>query len=194
MSKESTLTELKDMALIRLALENNQQAWSEIVRRYNSKVMSTVYRIHNNRTEAEDIVQEVFIELAKSLKNFKGEAALSTFIYRITVNTTYKHIKKNEKKNFATVAIDYFSNILSDTKEIAPSEILEKEDTKKVVHAALKKLSTDKRTALILFEIEELTLKEISEILKLPLQTVWSRVYNARKDLLKILKKTRGIK
>jgi len=188
MVKPLKIKELDDRALVEMALEGNQPAWREIVNRYYGKVMATAYRIHNNKNEVEDIVQNIFIELAKSLKNFKWEASLSTFIYRISVNTTYKYIKKNQKRKFVSDAVDFFSHMMNHGEDKEnPFEILKKEDNIKALNAALKKLSTEKRVALVLFETEGLTLKEISEILKLPLQTVWSRVYNGRKDLLKIL-------
>jgi len=125
MVKPLKIKELDDRALVEMALEGNQPAWREIVNRYYGKVMATAYRIHNNKNEVEDIVQNIFIELAKSLKNFKWEASLSTFIYRISVNTTYKYIKKNQKRKFVSDAVDFFSHMMNHGEDKEnPFEIL----------------------------------------------------------------------
>ncbi len=181
---------LDDGKLIDLALEKNQRAWRELVNRYYGKVHATVYRISGSRDESEDIAQEVFIELAKSLKNFRREAQFSTFVYRVSVNTAYRLLKNRENRSFVTDAIDFLSNMFTGkNSEKSPFEILKGVESIGKINVALKQLSVEKRAAIVLFEVEGIPLKDIAQIFKLPLQTIWSRVYNGRKDLLHTLKK-----
>ncbi|HNW82039.1 MAG TPA: RNA polymerase sigma factor [bacterium] len=176
------LSEMDDMDLLDLAVESkDQKAWTELVKRYYSKVSATVYRIFGYNAEAEDIVQEVFMELAKSVKNFRRDSSFSTFLYRVSVNTAYRYIKRNTSKDVVSDSIEFLSNMLLSKKD--EDFTYEKKEQSVIVNKALKTLSPEKRMALVLFEVEDLTLKEIAEVLKVPLQTVWSRVYNGRKEL-----------
>lgn len=180
--KVSSLSEKDDLTLLDLAVEGgDQRAWTELVRRYYGKVSATVNRIFGYNSEAEDIVQEVFMELAKSVQNFRRDSSLSTFLYRVSVNTAYRYIKRNTSKDVVSDSIDLLANtVLSKDEGDFP---VEKKETALTVNSALRSLTQDKRVAIVLFEVEGLTLKEISDILKVPLQTVWSRIYNGRKEL-----------
>lgn len=193
MTVTHSFKELEDNALLSMALDQNQKAWQELVRRYYTKIMSTVCRIYGYKSESEDIVQEIFIELAKSVKNFRHDSSFSTFLYRIAVNTTYRYIKRNKSASFVSDSLDFLSGVFSeDQHEPSAQDSMITSENATVVNEALKKLSPEKRAALVLFEVEGLTLKEIAEILKVPLQTVWSRVYNGRRDMLKILKENKS--
>ncbi len=187
----SSLQEYSDETLLDLAGAGNQKAWQDLVRRYYSKIMATVHRIYGHKADNEDIVQEIFIEIAKSIKNFRHDSSFSTFVYRIAVNTTYRYIKRNKPLGFVSESLDFLSQLFSHENEAVetPHESTLKSESADIVNAALKQISADKRLALILFEVEELTLKEIAEVLKIPLQTVWSRVYNGRKELCTIITK-----
>ncbi len=181
-NKVLKLNEMNDLDLLGLAVEEkDQRAWSELIGRYYSKVSATVHRIFGYGNEAEDIVQEVFMELAKSVKNFRGDSSFSTFLYRISVNTSYRYIKRKTSKDVVSDSIDFLANMFVTKNDEGFS--LEQQDRAVMLNNAMKSLSPEKRVALVLFEVEGLTLNEISEILKIPLQTVWSRVYNGRKDL-----------
>jgi RNA polymerase sigma-70 factor, ECF subfamily len=178
----SRLCEMEDVDLLDLAVEQkNQKAWTELIKRYYSKVSATVHRIFGYDPEAEDIVQEVFMELAKSAGNFRRDSMFSTFLYRVSVNTAYRYIKRKSSKDVVSDSIELISNTLASGK--SEDSLLEKRERAEMVNSAMGQLSPDKRVALVLFEVENLTLKEISDILKIPLQTVWSRIYNARKEL-----------
>lgn len=181
-NKVLKLNEMDDLDLLTLATEEkDQRAWSELIGRYYSKVSATVHRIFGYGSEAEDIVQEVFMELAKSVKNFRGDSSFSTFLYRISVNTSYRYIKRKTSKDVVSDSIDFLANLFVSKNDEGFS--LEQKDRAVLLNKAMRSISPQKRVALVLFEVEGLTLNEISEILKIPLQTVWSRVYNGRKEL-----------
>lgn len=187
------LGEMSDEALIRTALTRNERAWRELVRRYHGKVSATVRRIYGPRPETEDIVQEIFIELAKSAKNFRHDSSLSTFLYRTTTNTTYRYIKRHKEAHMVSEPAEFFANLPSDDEgDRSPAASLLGAERRDQVRATLGRISAEKRMALVLFEMEGLTLREIAAMLKVPLQTVWSRVLNGRKDMARMLTKAYG--
>ncbi len=178
----SRLCEMEDADLLELAIDRkDQKAWTELIKRYYSKVSATVHRIFGYDPEAEDVVQEVFMELAKSAGNFRKDSAFSTFLYRVSVNTAYRYIKRKTSKDVVSDSVELIANTLSFEK--GEDSLLEKRERARLINNAMKTLSPEKRIALVLFEVENLTLKEISDVLKVPLQTVWSRIFNARKEL-----------
>ena len=184
--EERTLANLDDNILVDLALlEKNQKAWTALITRYYGKVAATVYRIIGKSAEAEDVVQEVFTEMAKAIKIYKRDSLFSTFLYRIAVNTTYKYIQKNMNRIETAEEPEFFLQIGDKSSGSEASMI--KQEKAQMVNSAMKKLSPEKRFALTLYEVEEVPLKEISEILKQPLQTVWSRINQAKKELYEIL-------
>ena len=110
--EDRTLANLDDNTLVDLALlEKNQKAWTELVTRYYGKVAATVYRIIGKSAEAEDVVQEVFTEIAKAIKIYKRDSLFSTFLYRIAVNTTYKYIQKNMNRIETAEEPEFFLQI-----------------------------------------------------------------------------------
>lgn len=183
---DRTLANLDDNILVDLALrEKNQKAWTELINRYYGKVAATVYRIIGKSAEAEDVVQEVFTEMAKAIKIYKRDSLFSTFLYRIAVNTTYKYIQKNMDRNETAEEPEFFIQI-GDKSSGSESSLIKK-DRARMLNSAMKKISPEKRMVLTLYEVEGVPLKEISEILKQPLQTVWSRINQAKKELYEIL-------
>ncbi len=185
------LGELQDETLLDLALRRNEAAWREIVRRYHGKVSATVHRIYGFRPETEDIVQEIFVELAKSVRNFRGDASFSTFLYRLSVNTVYRYIKRHKESHLIGGAEELIETAAG-APDRSPAEELIAAENREQVLGALAKLTVEKRMALVLFEMEGLTLKQIADLLKVPLQTVWSRVYSGRKDMARLLTGTEG--
>ena len=184
--EDRTLADLDDNILVDLALlEKNQKAWTELIRRYYAKVAATVYRIIGKSAEAEDVVQEVFTEMAKAIKSYRRDSLFSTFLYRIAVNTTYKYIQKNMNRNETSEEPEFFLQI-GDKSSGSESSMI-KHEKAQMVNSAMKKISPEKRLVLTLYEVEGVPLKEISEILKQPLQTVWSRINQAKKELYEIL-------
>lgn len=183
---DRTLANLDDNILVDLALrEKNQKAWTELITRYYGKVAATVYRIIGKSAEAEDVVQEVFTEMAKAIKSYRRDSLFSTFLYRIAVNTTYKYIQKNMNRNETSEEPEFFLQI-GDKSSGSESSMI-KHEKAQMVNSAMKKISPEKRLVLTLYEVEGVPLKEISEILKQPLQTVWSRINQAKKELYEIL-------
>ena len=159
---------------------------------YKDKVFNTSLGYLQNAQDAEEITQDVFIEIFNSAGKFKGGSTLSTWIYRITVNKCLDLIKfRNRKKRFASVV----SIFKSDTGEIGidtpdfihPGIEIELKEQSQLLFKAVNKLPDNQKTAFILSKIEQLSYKEISEVLNCSLSSVESLIYRARQSLIKEL-------
>ena len=108
-----------------------------------------------------------------------------TFLYRIAVNTTYRYIQKHLNRDETTEDPEFFLQI--GDKSTGSESAMIKSERAEMLNGAMKKISPDKRFVLTLYEVDGVSLKEIAEILKQPLQTVWSRINQAKKELYEIL-------
>ncbi|MBP5405957.1 RNA polymerase sigma factor [bacterium] len=185
--ENKNLADLSDDALIDLAVKGrNQQAWTALITRYYGKVATTVCRIMGKNSDSEDVVQEVFINMAKAAKDFKHESLFSTFLYKIAVNTTYSYIQRSINRKETTEKPEFFLRI-GDGRNGTESAVL-KQERARMLNLAMEKLTPEKRFVLTLYEVEGVPLKEIAAILKQPLQTVWSRINQTKKELYEQLK------
>lgn len=174
---------------------NDRQAFNELVALYKDKVISTCYRFLLNQQDAEDTAQEVFIEIFQSIQKFKGEAKLSTWIYRITVSKCLDALKKQKRKKRISnlknlLPIDLFGHLKAPNSQ-TDQQLIE-QDNLNEIQIALNKLPENQRIAFTLSKIDGFTNSEIAEIMAVSLLAVESLIYRAKKqiatDLMKILK------
>ena len=165
------------------ARNGDHQAFSQLVRRYESQVAATTIGMLGDCDEAEDIGQETFIRFYKSLARFRGDSDVGTYITRIVINLSLNELKKRKRKR----------GIFSRTP---PDEMLDLPDQdqpdlfnedKEIVHRALKKLDPKYRAVLVLRLMDGYSTAETSEILGIPLGTVLSRLSRAQKKLNELL-------
>jgi len=146
-----------------------------------------------NKEDAEDIAQEVFLEVFKGIRKFKGNSKLSSWIYRITVNKSLEFIrKKNTKKRFA-----FFQALKGDempldktsyfTEFKHPGILLENKEDSERLYVAINRLPDDQKIAFTLSKIQGLTYKEISEITEKSISSIESLLFRAKKNLQKDL-------
>ena len=176
---------LSDLQLIEQARKGDSEAFRQLVNRYESQVASTVVGMMGNGPEAEDVGQEVFIRFYKALHQFKGEAALGTYLTRIAINLSLNSIKKRKRKNL----LRFFSQDNQRPELQIPDHGLSQEqrETQELVQQALQCLDPDFRTVMVLRMIEGYSTKETAELLGVPLGTVLSRLARAQKKLKNIL-------
>jgi RNA polymerase sigma-70 factor, ECF subfamily len=182
--------EISDETLIALAIDGDRSAWKKLVTRHYRVVCATVSRLTGGR-DLEDTVQEVFIQLFKALPNFRNESSFSTFLYRIAVNTSVREVRKmTTLSSLVAVGKETIEKMLDKTPQNdGPYRELEKKDVEQVVRESMVELPSDLRLLLTLFEVEEMTLREISEITKTPVTTIASRINKAKMMLLKKVEK-----
>lgn len=166
----------------------------EIIRQNKNLVFNTAISFLQNREDAEDITQEVFIEVYHSISRFRKESKISTWLYRITINKCIDHQRKqNAGKRFGFLS----SLFKDDSGELKhdkghfdhPGILMERKEQARYLFKALDKLPENQKTAFILFCIEDLSQKEIAEIMKISPKAVESLVARARQGMKKILEK-----
>jgi RNA polymerase sigma-70 factor (ECF subfamily) len=181
------IQELKTDTLVSNEIkEESQLSFTEIVDLYQVKVRGICMSFLKNREEAEDISQEVFIEIYRSLKNFKGECALSTWIYRIATSKSIDHIRKKNRKKRSVL---FNRNIEPDeTKYQNGTEYdTEKKERISALYKTMARLPENQRIALTLNKIEGFSYKEISQIMKTTPKAVESLISRGKENMRKKL-------
>lgn len=172
---------------------NDKSAFNELVQKYGNTILNTCYKFLLNKKDAEDISQEVFIEIFQSIKKFQGNSALSTWIYRIAVTKCLDELKKQKRKKRISsfnkiIHLDEVANwIAGGTK---PDKELQGKEKMKEVMQALNTLPDSQRVAYTLSKIDGYSNPEIAEILNTTVESVESLIYRAKKkvsDELKII-------
>ncbi|WP_431158411.1 RNA polymerase sigma factor [Winogradskyella poriferorum] len=174
-----------DDQIINAIKNGDTQAFSILVDRYKDLVYTLAIRMIKNREEAEEVAQDTFIKVFKSLDRFKGDSKFSTWIYRVTYNTCLDNIKKN-KKHLNDVAIDEFTFNKLDTIDNALDHLM-KQERSQLIKQCIEKLPEDSSALITLFYFEEMSLEEISKIINVETNTVKVKLYRARKKLAVIL-------
>lgn len=176
---------LTDDKLVDLVLGGDRQAFREVVDRYKGLVARTVKGMLGDNVYAEDIGQETFVRLYRSLPEFRGEAKLSTYINRIAVNLTLNEIKRRKRAAGSLVsATDDETRML----EVTGEDDHKSRDLKEVVQYALAKIDPKFRVVLVMRILEGYSTKETAEVLGIPEGTVLSRLSRAQEQLRVILK------
>lgn len=178
--------ESDDTTLITASLTGDKTAFTEIVNRYSNMVARTVKGMIGDNASAEDVGQEVFIKLYYSLKHFRGDSKLSTYIHRIAVNLTLNELKKNKRVNSPTTVSDLESlKVL----QVSGDDQISRNETKELVEKALQMLEPKYRSVIVMRMLQGYDTKETAEALGLPIGTVLSRLSRAQEQMRKILGK-----
>ncbi|GHT74703.1 DNA-directed RNA polymerase sigma-70 factor [Bacteroidia bacterium] len=170
---------VNDHFYIRQVKTGNFRAFSGIVQTYQPMVLAIIRKMVESREDAEDIAQEVFIKVFKSLAQFREEAEFSTWLYRIAYNTTLSELRK---RKLSFVSIDEVFPIENETV----SDDLEAVDTEKKLHyldTALKQLPPDEIFLITLYYLEEQPIEAISQISQLTVSNVKVKLHRIRKKL-----------
>lgn len=173
-----------DERLVSRAKKGNVPAFEELVRRYRNDVFALAYHYVRNREDAWDMAQEVFVKAYKGLQRFRGDAAIKTWLLRITANRCKDHFKKRRLK---TVALEDIVEEKKAGPAPRPDEVLEARELGHAISAALETLPEKHRRAFVLREFEGLSYGEMAEVMGCSLGTVMSRLHHARKKLQKAL-------
>ena len=181
------MTTNEENILIDAINNGDTRAYAQLVDRYKDLVYTLALRMLKHREEAEEVAQDTFIKVFKSLDKFKGDSKFSTWIYRVAYNTCLDNIKKN-KKHLNDVAIDEFTFNKLDTIDNALDNII-KEERSTLIKNCIDKLPEDSSALLTLFYFEELSLEEISKIINVEANTVKVKLFRARKKLAVILER-----
>ncbi|HUL29874.1 MAG TPA: sigma-70 family RNA polymerase sigma factor [Thermodesulfobacteriota bacterium] len=167
--------------------QGDPEALKEIFNKYHKKVYGIAYGVVRQREEALDIVQEVFIKLFRSIKNFKGRSQFYTYLYRMVMNTAIDHARKAGKQ-FVSSLDEEGSFEPSDTAERGPERMLLQKELEGRVKLAMDRLPPEQRAALIFRDVEGLSYQEMSEAMGCSIGTVMSRLHYGRRRVQELLK------
>ena len=185
-------TNLTDEQLVELAISDDPNAFGEIVKRWERKIFALCFGMLSREEEAKDAAQETFIAAFRNLKNFRGDAKVSSWLHRIAVNqclTTMRRAR-SRSESFLDDEDQTAEKVFIAPSRQMPSRTTEQSERLHFVRQAVQSLPVDLRQIIVMKEFEEMTFQEISEVLDLPLSTVKSRLYTALKQLRMKLERT----
>ena len=174
-----------DEQIVKLALSGDANAFGEIVKRWERKIFALTYGMLGREEDARDATQDTFLAAFRSLRGFRGEAKVSSWLHRIAVNQCISRQRRSKVRG---------ESALEDETEVdgasffapahaSPARSAEASQRTELVRRAVMALPTDLRQVIVMKEFEELTFHEIADALDLPLSTVKSRLYTALKQL-----------
>jgi RNA polymerase sigma-70 factor (ECF subfamily) len=177
--------------LIQRCLSGDQQAWEEIVRLHRRKVFNIAYKFTGKHDEAEDLTQDVFLKIFKSLDTFDRRANFQTWLVSVSRNLCidhYRSVRKERETIDRDVDPGNLAPVAHGTSALAA---LEQRDRATLLRQALEELAPTLRTAVLLRDIQELSYQEIADRLQLPEGTVKSRINRGRTELARQIKRIR---
>lgn len=190
----NTLSIIVENKIIEDIKAGNQEAFQQLVEQNQDRIINTCYGFVRNSEDADDITQDVFIEVYRSINKFNKDSKLSTWIYRIAVNKSLDFIKKQNR-------IKRWGGIIKQTTneheeqdnwyahDETPEQELEQKERIRILNTAIDKLPTKQKSAFTLHKYEDLSYKEIAEIMETSVSSVESLMHRAKKNLQKSLEK-----
>lgn len=191
--------EKSEERFIERLLAHDERAFNELVQAYEQRVFRLVLRMLGRRDEAEDMAQEVFVQVFKAIGTFRGDSKLGTWIYRIAVNLCKNRIKYLSRRHSSdedelepvaerTALDEKKSSAVGETSR--PDQVVEGYQIEKIVQECMSSIEPDFREVLVLRDVEDLSYEELCEVTGLPDGTVKSRLHRAR-AMLKAAVETR---
>ena len=175
-------------------LEGEEEAFSRIVQRWERKIYNLAWRMVGNREDAQDVVQETFLSVFKSIRGFRDPGSFSTWLYQITLN----HCRARRRSRVSNLSLndpgpDEAGAERSIGAAIPSEDRGDRLETLDIIQKAISGLSEDHRSALVLKEYVGLSLEELADVMECPLSTAKSRLYHGLKDVQRNLRRL-GIK
>jgi RNA polymerase sigma-70 factor (ECF subfamily) len=189
--------------LIERLVARDERAFNALVRAYERRVFALVLRMIGNRAEAEDLAQEVFVQVFKAIGSFRGESKLSTWVYRIAINLCknrskylrVRHAGEQEEIEALQERVPMGEVKRANVAQIdRPDDMLAGKQVERIVQEAILQLEPSFRECLVLCDVEELSYAEIGIITGLPEGTVKSRIHRGRAQLKELVEKALGEK
>ncbi len=186
-------------ALVRRCVSGDAAAWQEIVQQYHRRIYNICYRFSGSPDDASDLAQEVFIKMYRTLNTYDTtRASFMTWVTTVTRNLLVDHFRKG-KYDRVTDSLDATPGNQEDGLTIAeqledggasPEAAMRSQETRKLVHEALRRLSPELREAVILRDLQDMDYKDIAKVLSVPEGTVKSRINRGRTELARLLQRT----
>lgn len=184
---------MSEAEIINKLQQGNEQAFKQVVEQYQKLVVNTCFGIVHSTEDAEDIAQEVFIEVFRSVQKFRADSKLSTWLYRIAVNRSLNFVRDNKKRRWFQSFDETVKEKLAlherikNTKTDQPGFQLENTERATLLHEAIDSLPENQKVAFTLSKYEDLSYQEISAVMDLSVSSVESLIFRAKKNLQKKL-------
>ncbi|MFW6369990.1 MAG: RNA polymerase sigma factor [Bacteroidota bacterium] len=175
--------------LVKKIKHKDREAFRMLVEQYQVRIRNTCFGFVRNKEDAEDVAQEVFIEVYRSIHKFREDAKLSTWIYRIAVNKSLNFIRSKKRSIwgllFQNRKLENSAEVPEEiiTEEAGPLEKMEKEEDLQLLQESLEALPENQKIAYVLHKIEELPYKEIANVMDVSLSSVESLIFRANKNM-----------
>jgi RNA polymerase sigma-70 factor (ECF subfamily) len=191
-SGDRNLSDSLDQPLVSRCLGGDESAWEELVRQHTRQVYALCFRFTNSAQQAQDLTQEVFLRVFKTIHSFRSaEGSFHTWLARVTRNLLIDNYRRNRQER-VTDSIEEQLPMLEQTgcgSAPRPDQVLAGRETSAILQATLQKLSPDLREAVILRDLQEMEYREMAQILGIPEGTVKSRINRGRAELARLLRK-----
>jgi RNA polymerase sigma-70 factor (ECF subfamily) len=180
-----------DSQLVEQCMAGNEAAWEELVRLHTRRVYSVCFRFTGTATEAQDLTQEVFLRVFRTLKSFRsGEGSFAVWLNRLTRNLLIDHYRRTRQDRNTDSLEDQLPRVEESTALTSRTDgMLAGREASELLQNALTRLSPELRETVILRDIEELEYREIAQVLNVPEGTVKSRLNRGRAELARILRR-----
>jgi len=178
---------MNEEQIIEAAKNGDRRAMAQLVKSYEKTIYNFAFKICRSPERAENIMQETFLSMVKSLNQFDGKSKLSTWLYRIVANHCLMEVRKN-RHQFVSIDDDedgYYDNNFAGDWNLEPQNVTENEELKQILDEAITKLSPEYRVVFLLRDVEGLSTEETGKITELSVPAVKSRLHRARAFLRK---------
>lgn len=184
---------MTEAEIIEKLRNGSEAAFRHLVENYQQRVINVCFGMLHNMEDAEDVAQEVFIEVHRSIQKFRADAKISTWLYRIAVNRSLNFIRDNKKRKWFKSFDDVVKTKNAELPKMRenhyddPEHELEKQQRANLLHEAINSLSDNQKTAFSLNKYDDLSYQEISEVMNLSVSSVESLIHRAKMNLQKKL-------
>lgn len=180
---------MDEIQLITGIQEGDHKSFKLLVEKYQRMVVNTCLGIVHNQADAEDLAQDVFLEVFRNAGNFRGDAKIATWLYRISTNRSLNFIRNKKRKGIFHSIEDAFTggrhlnNEISENRNDQPDQNITGQQRKDMLHHSIDKLPEKQRVAFTLNKYEELSYQQIAEVMEISLASVESLIHRAKKNL-----------
>jgi len=196
-SAVTSYTEQDEALLIDASKRGDQDAFAQLVQRYQRRTFNLAFRILQQYDEASEITQETFLAAWQGLPSFRGDARFPTWLYRIAYNCSLKQLEQRKRDRALQDAMQAEQSLMHADDSASADSVLEAHDRQSIVHEQLSRLPAKYRIVLILRHLQEMTYEEIAETLTMPIGTIKTHLFRARnllKERLEAFDRERSVK
>jgi len=184
---------MSEAEIIQKLREGDEHVFRQLIENHRQLVVNTCFGLVHNPEDAEDIAQDVFIEVFRSVHKFRADSKISTWLYRIAVNRSLNFIRDNKQRKWAQSVENVFTlkkgklSSMSSRETVSPDTEMEDSERAKLLHKTIDSLPQNQRVAFTLNKYEDLSYKEIAAVMETSVSSVESLIHRAKKNLQKKL-------